>query len=52
MDYKNVWQEVDKNEYDEIFAYSKKYMNFLDKGKTERLCTKEIIRIAKEKRIC
>lgn len=49
MDYKNVWQEVDKNEYDEIFAYSKKYMNFLDKGKTERLCTKEIIRIAKEK---
>lgn len=24
-------------------------MNFLDKGKTERLCTKEIIRIAKEK---
>ena len=49
MDYKNVWQEVDKNEYDEIFAYSKKYMNFLDKGKTERLCTKEIIRMAKEK---
>lgn len=49
MDYKNVWQEVDKNEYDEIFAYSKKYMNFLDNAKTERLCTKEIIRMAKEK---
>lgn len=28
MDYKNVWQEVDKNEYDEIFAYSKIYELF------------------------
>lgn len=36
MDYKNVWQKVDKNEYDEIFAYSKKIYELFRQGKDRK----------------
>ena len=43
---KNVWNEV---EHKDIMDYALRYMNFLDNSKTERLATKEIVRLAKEK---
>ncbi|MDD7305132.1 MAG: aminopeptidase [Peptoniphilaceae bacterium] len=46
---KSVWQQIDANTNKEIFEYSEKYKSFLDKAKTERLATQEIIRQAKEK---
>ena len=46
---KNVWLNVDKAEKKAIFEYGERYMAFLDRAKTERLATKEILRQAKEK---
>lgn len=42
---KNVWKEL---EHKEIMDYAKRYMNFLDIAKTERLATKQIVKLAKE----
>lgn len=49
MERKSIWQQIDQKTNDEIYNYSKKYMQFLDNAKTEREATTEIIRIAKEK---
>lgn len=40
---KNIWEEVD---HSLIMDYGKRYMDFLDKSKTERLAVKEIVRLA------
>lgn len=49
-EFKNVWEEISKNgNIQEVLEYSKSYMDFLDKGKTERLSIKEIQRLATEK---
>lgn len=49
-EFKNVWEEISKNgNMQEVLEYSKSYMDFLDKGKTERLSIKEIQRLATEK---
>ena len=40
---KNIWEEVD---HSLIMDYGKRYMDFLDKAKTERLAVKEIVRLA------
>lgn len=45
---KNVWMDADKAKKDEIFAFSKEYMDFLTNGKTERMATKEAVAIAKK----
>lgn len=45
---KNVWTDADKAKKDEIFAFSKDYMDFLTNGKTERMATKEAVAIAKK----
>ena len=45
---KNVWTDADKAKKDEIFAFSKEYMDFLINGKTERMATKEAVAIAKK----
>lgn len=45
---KNVWVAADKAKKDEIFAFSKEYMDFLTNGKTERMATKEAVVIAKK----
>ncbi|MDO5037461.1 MAG: aminopeptidase [Tissierellia bacterium] len=45
---KNVWQEVDPEEYQAIFAYGEAYKHFLDRAKTEREATKYIVKAAEE----
>ena len=45
---KNVWTDADEAKKDEIFAFSKEYMDFLTNGKTERMATKEAVAIAKK----
>jgi len=42
---KNIWEEVD---HSLIMDYGKRYMDFLDKAKTERLAVKEVVRLSKE----
>lgn len=46
---KNIWESVEPKTYDDIMAYSSRYMDFLDKAQTERMAAKEIIEIAKDK---
>lgn len=48
FEFKNVWKNISDNEHSELMAYGDRYMKFMDKSKTERLCTKEIIRLAEE----
>ncbi|WP_455539287.1 aminopeptidase [Terrisporobacter sp.] len=46
---KNGWEVArNNNNLENIFEYSKEYMNFLDNGKTERQCVKEIVAMAKQ----
>lgn len=46
---KNIWIDAKEEKKAEIFSFSKDYMDFLDEAKTERMATKEAIRLAKEK---
>ncbi|MBN9645622.1 aminopeptidase [Terrisporobacter glycolicus] len=47
---KNGWDVVrENNDYENVFRYSKEYIQFLDKGKTERKCVKEIVKMAKDR---
>ena len=44
---KNAWKiHMDNNSLKEVMNYSKGYMDFLFKSKTERSCAKEIIKQA------
>ena len=46
---RNGWDIIrENNDLENVFNYSKEYMHFLDNGKTERLCVKEILKMAKE----
>ena len=45
---KNGWDCVSAAESKKIDAYCKRYMAFLDAGKTERLCAAEAIRLAEK----
>ena len=45
---KNGWDRVSAAESKKIDAYCKRYMAFLDAGKTERLCAAEAIRLAEK----
>lgn len=49
MERKSVWDKYDENDREKLEILCKKYIDFLSAGKTERECTKEIIRQAKEK---
>ena len=42
---KNIWEEVD---HSLIMDYGKRYMDFLNKAKTERLAVKEVVRLSKQ----
>lgn len=44
----NGWETVDDNKKEEIFNFSKGYMDFLNKAKTEREFIKETIKVARE----
>lgn len=46
MERKNVWNDYNKKQLNELEATNKKYLAFLDAGKTERECVKESIRLA------
>lgn len=45
---RSIWETADKKETKKILEFSDGYMDFLNKGKTERLAVSEGIRIAKE----
>ncbi len=49
MDRKNAWTTYGKKQLTELDKVSKGYLEFLDKGKTERECVKVIVDMAKEK---
>lgn len=46
---KSAWENLTDTELKELYTLSDSYVNFLDKGKTERECTRQIIAAAKEK---
>jgi aspartyl aminopeptidase len=46
--WQNAWEAIEGNESQEVFTFNEGYKKFLDRGKTEREATKEIIRIAKD----
>ena len=46
--WESVWNKLDNNELDELTRLGEEYKTFLDKAKTEREATKEIIRQAEE----
>lgn len=48
MEKKNVWQKYEKKELDKLEQICQKYLKFLSDCKTERECTTEIVRQAKE----
>ena len=48
MERKNVWKDYDKKEKTKLEKLSKDYRHFLNVGKTERECVKEMIRVAEE----
>ena len=45
---KNGFDRVDAAELEQMEAYCKEYMAFLDTGKTERLCAAETVRLAEQ----
>ena len=48
MEKKNVWNSYSEEQLKEVEAFAREYMDFLDAGKTERECSSNICRIAKE----
>lgn len=48
MEYENAWNKYSDKELSELENLSSDYRKFLDKGKTERECVKEIIKIAEK----
>jgi aspartyl aminopeptidase len=40
---KNVWESYEKEQIQELEDLNRAYMNFLDKGKTERECVDEVV---------
>lgn len=48
MERKNAWKTYNKKQLGEVDKFSKGYLEFLDKGKTERECVKVIVKMAKE----
>ena len=47
MERRNAWKSYDKKEIKELEQLCKGYRKFLDNGKTERECVKEIVTMAK-----
>ena len=44
---KNIWEELKEDKQKELFAFGEDYKAFLSAGKTERLCVKEALALAK-----
>lgn len=45
---KNAWLKYNENEIKEVMDFCEGYKDYISKGKTERLCVKEALTIAKE----
>lgn len=43
MEKKNVWESYDEKKLSQVEKFAKEYMQFLDKGKTERECIDTIV---------
>lgn len=48
MERKSVWNSYNKKQLAELEKLNKNYRAFLDRGKTERECVRETVRLAKE----
>lgn len=48
MEYENAWNKYSDKELSELEDISNNYRKFLDRGKTERECVKEIIKIVEK----
>lgn len=48
MERRNAWKDYDKKEVKELEKLCKEYRKFLDNGKTERECVKQVVAMAKE----
>ena len=48
MERPNAWKTYTKKDLEKLEVLNKDYMDFLDKGKTERECVKRAIELAKE----
>ena len=46
--FKNVWENADEAQTKEIFSLNDEYKKFLDRGKTERECARDIVKMAQE----
>lgn len=49
---KNAWETFSEAEKDKVFSFCEDYKNFLNIAKTERLATKEAVKIAKANGFC
>lgn len=48
-EFKNGWDQLSADEREKVYALNDVYKQFLDRGKTERECIEEIIRLAEER---
>lgn len=46
--FRNVWENADEAQTKEIFSLNDEYKKFLDRGKTERECARDIVKMAQE----
>ncbi len=46
---KNAWKKYSNENLDQLMAFNEEYKTFITKGKTERLCVKEAVKLAEEK---
>ena len=46
---KNAWEKYDDNQIKEIMDFNELYKDFISKGKTERACVTESVKLASEK---
>ncbi len=43
MEHKNTWEKYDEKQLQQVDAFAREYMDFLDNGKTERECIDQIV---------
>ena len=46
---KNIWEDLQEDKQKALLAFGEDYKVFLSAGKTERLCVKEALALAKSK---
>ena len=46
---KNAWKKYSGEKLDALMAFNEEYKDYITKGKTERLCVKEAVKLAEEK---